>query len=262
MTHSKTLPQTIRQLLCILVAAVAAAGFAHAQQPTLRIATEGTYPPWSFKDADGKLQGWDVDIANALCEKMRARCEVVAQDWDGIIPGLVARKFDLIVASMAITEQRRQKVDFSDKYKDTISRFVAKKGTPADISPAALKGKAIGVQRGSIQASYLSQNYKEATLKFYDTPQAAELDLVAGRVDYILGNMVTYFVGFLKSPEAASFDFVGPDLKGGLLGDGNGIAVRKGDTAMVDSVNAALAAIRADGTYDRITAKYFPFKLM
>ncbi|MDM0032865.1 ABC transporter substrate-binding protein [Variovorax sp. J22P271] len=262
MTHSKTLPQLGRQLLCILVAAAATTGFAQAQQPNYRIATEGTYPPWSFKDADGKLQGWDVDIAHALCEKMKARCEIVAQDWDGIIPGLVARKFDIIVASMAITEQRRQRVDFSDKYKETISRFVAKKGTSADISPAALKGKTIGVQRGSIQAGYLTQNYKDSVLKFYDTPQAAELDLVAGRVDYILGNMVTYYVGFLKGPEAANFDFVGPDLKGGLLGDGNGIAVRKGDTAMVDNVNAALAAIRADGTYDRITAKYFPFKLM
>ena len=262
MTHSKTISQISRKLLGILVAAAAASCFAQAQQPSLRIATEGTYPPWSFKNAEGQLQGWDVDIANALCEKMKARCEIVAQDWDGIIPGLVARKFDIIVASMAITEQRRQRVDFSDKYKETISRFVAKKGTPADVAPAALKGKTIGVQRGSIQASYLTQNYKDSILKFYDTPQAAELDLVAGRVDYILGNMVTYHVGFLKGPEAANFDFVGPDLKGGLLGDGNGIAVRKGDTAMVDRVNAALAAIRADGTYDRITAKYFPFKLM
>lgn len=118
------------------------------------------------------------------------------------------------------------------------------------------------MQRGSIQAAYLSQNYKASDLKFYDTPQAAELDLVAGRVDYIFGNMVTYFIGFMKAPEAASFAFVGPELKGGLLGDGNGIAVRKGDTALLEKVNAALAAIRADGTYDRITAKYFPFKLM
>lgn len=180
MTHSKKLPQIGRQLLCILVAAAAASGFAQAQQPSLRIATEGTYPPWSFKSAEGQLQGWDVDIANALCEKMKARCEIVSQDWDGIIPGLVARKFDIIVASMAITEQRRQRVDFSDKYKETISRFVAKKGTPADVAPAALKGKTIGVQRGSIQASYLTQNYKDSILKFYDTPQAAELDLVAG----------------------------------------------------------------------------------
>jgi arginine/ornithine transport system substrate-binding protein len=231
-------------------------------QATYRIATEGTYPPWSFKDAHGVLQGWDVDIANALCEKMKARCEIVSQDWDGIIPVLMARKYDLIVASMAITEQRRQRVDFSDRYKETVSRFIAKKGTPSDVSPAALKGKTVGVQRGSIQAGYLAQAYKDADIKFYDTPQAAELDLVAGRVDYILGNMVTYYVGFMKTPEASGFAFTGPDLKGGLLGDGNGIAMRKGDAELMSRVNAALAAIRADGTYDRITAKYFPFKLM
>ncbi|MBS0341855.1 MAG: ABC transporter substrate-binding protein [Proteobacteria bacterium] len=245
----------------VFLSALLCSGLACAQA-SYRIATEGTYRPWSFKDEQGALQGWDVDIARALCERMKAQCEIVAQDWDGIIPGLMARKYDMIVASMAITDQRRQRVDFSDKYKDTVSRFVARKGTPQDVSPAALKGKAIGVQRGSIQANYLSQNYREADLKFYDTPQAAELDLVAGRVEYILGNMVTYYVGFMKTTDAKNFDFVGPDLKGGLLGDGNGIAVRKGDAELLAKVNAALAAIRADGTYDRITAKYFPFKLM
>ncbi|MET3515005.1 polar amino acid transport system substrate-binding protein/arginine/ornithine transport system substrate-binding protein [Pseudacidovorax sp. 1753] len=235
---------------------------ASSAQDSYRIATEGTYPPWSFKDARGELQGWDVDIAHALCEKMKAKCEIVAQDWDGILPGLLARKYDMIVASMAITEQRRQRVAFSDKYKETVSRFVARKGTSADVSPAALKGKSIGVQRGSIQAGYLSREYKNSDLRFYDTPQAAELDLVAGRVEYIFGNMVTYYVGFMKTPQAKDFDFVGPDLKGGLLGEGNGIALRKDDPQTLAKVNAALAAIRADGTYDRITAKYFPFKLM
>ncbi|MGJ7491434.1 transporter substrate-binding domain-containing protein [Variovorax sp. ZT4R33] len=231
-------------------------------QDSYRIATEGTYPPWSFKDAQGTLQGWDVDIANALCEKMKARCEIVAQDWDGMLPGLMSRKYDLIVASMAITEQRRQRVAFSTKYKETVSRFIARKDAPPDVSPEALKGKSIGVQRGSIQAGYLGHNYKNSELRFYDTPQAAELDLVAGRVEYIFGNMVTYFVGFMKTTDAQNFAFIGPELKGGLLGEGNGIAVRKDDAQTLSKVNAALDAIRADGTYDRITAKYFPFKLM
>lgn len=250
-----------RPLVSLLLACGLWAGAAQAQE-SFRIATEGTYPPWSFKDAQGTLQGWDVDIARALCEKMQARCEIVAQDWDGILPGLLTRKYDMIVASMAITEQRRQRVAFSDKYKETVSRFVARQGTSPDVSPIALKGKSIGVQRGSIQAGYLSHAYSASDLRFYDTPQAAELDLVAGRVDYIFGNMVTYHVGFMKTPQAKDFAFVGPDLKGGLLGEGNGIAVRKDDPQTLAKVNAALAAIRADGTYDRITAKYFPFKLM
>lgn len=251
----------LRSIIFVAVSTCLWAGPSYAQG-THRVATEGSYPPWSFRDTDGVLRGWDVDIANALCERMKLRCEIVAQDWDGIIPGLLARKYDLIVASMAITEQRRQRVAFSTKYKETISRFIAKKGTPADVSPAALKGKVLGVQRGSIQAAYLSQNYPHSDLKFYDTAQAAELDLVAGRVDYILGNMVTYHVGFLKMPAAGAFTFVGPNLTGGLLGEGNAIAVRKDDTELLARVNAALDALRADGTYDRITAKYFPFKLM
>lgn len=250
-----------RRTICLALSSCLWIGHALAQG-SYRIATEGSYPPWSFKDAQGVLQGWDVDIANALCEKMRAKCEIVAQDWDGIIPGLIARKYDMIVASMAITPQRRERVAFSAKYKDTVSRFIARKGTGPEVSPAALKGRRIGVQRGSVQAAYLAQNYRDSDLKFYDTPQAAELDLVAGRVEYILGNMVTYHVGFLKTPEAKDFAFVGPDLKGGLLGEGNAIAVRKDDGHTLARVNAALEAIRADGTYDRITAKYFPFKLM
>lgn len=237
-------------------------GSAAGAQPVLRIATEGTYPPWSFKDAQGRLQGWDVDIAQALCERMQRRCEIVAQDWDGIIPGLLAHKYDAIVASMAMTEQRRQRVDFTRKYKNTVSRFVARRGTPQDVSPDALKARIIGVQRGSIQASYLAAHYKAAILKLYDTPQAAELDLLAGRVDYIFGNMVTYHVGFLRQPQARDFGFVGPELHGGLLGEGNAIAVRKNSPELLARLNEALVGIIADGTYDRITARYFPFKLM
>jgi arginine/ornithine transport system substrate-binding protein len=261
MRFHASLPGLLRRPLCLALSSCLCMAAANAEG-SYRIATEGAYPPWSFKDSQGMLQGWDVDIARALCEKMKARCEIVAQDWDGIIPGLVARKYDMIVASMAITPQRRERVAFSAKYKDTISRFVARQGTPPDVSPAALKGKTIGVQRGSVQAAYLAQNYQAANLKFYDTPQAAELDLVAGRVEYILGNMVTYHVGFLKTREAKDFAFVGPELKGGILGEGNGIAVRKDDGQTLARINAALEAIRADGTYDRITAKYFPFKLM
>ena len=261
MSRSNLHLSTSLRCSAVAIALLASSAVVHAQG-AYKIATEGTYAPWSYKNAKGELEGWDVDIAKALCEKMQASCEIVAQDWDGIIPGLLARKYDMIVASMAVTEQRQKRVDFSIKYKNIISRFVAKKGTPADISPAALKGKAIGVQRGSIQAAYLAKNYADSQIKIYDTTQAAELDLVAGRVDYIVGNMVTYHMGFLKTPEAQNFEFLGPELTGGMLGDGNAIAVRKGDQKALKQVNDALQAIMDDGTYDRITAKYFPFKLM
>jgi polar amino acid transport system substrate-binding protein/arginine/ornithine transport system substrate-binding protein len=250
-------------VVALLAAAMVAPGIVHAQTSMLRIATEGTYPPWSYKDAQGQLLGWDVEIAKALCDRMKLQCEIVAQDWDGIIPGLTAKKYDAIVASMGMTEARKQRVAFTDKYKEVVSRFVARKGPVKDLSPEVLKGKKIGVQRGSIQAPFLEQNFgKIADIRLYDTPQAAELDLIAGRVDLIFGNMVTYYVGFFKQPEAKDFEFVGPEFKGGLLGDGAGIALRKEDAELVARFNKALAEIRADGTYDRITAKYFPFKLI
>ena len=256
---------SLQSIVAVVVVAVCAAVMApsFAQSTKLKIATEGTYPPWSYKDAQGRLLGWDVDIAAALCEKMSVQCEVMAQDWDGIIPGLNAKKYDAIVASMGMTEARKQRVAFTDKYKDVVSKFVARKGTVKDTSPEALKGKTIGVQRGSIQAPYLEKNYgATSTIKLYDTTQAPELDLVAGRVDLIFGNMLTYHTGFMKQAEAKDFEFVGPEHKGGQLGEGAGIALRKEDTELLARFNKALAEIRADGTYDRITAKYFPFKLM
>jgi polar amino acid transport system substrate-binding protein/arginine/ornithine transport system substrate-binding protein len=242
---------------------LACAGVAFAQEK-LRIATEGAYPPWSFVDAQGKLQGWDVDVANALCSRMKIQCEIMAQDWDGIIPSLLAKKYDVIVASMAMTPARRERVAFSDKYKDVISQFVTRKGTVTDTSPSGLKGKRIGVQRGSAQHKWLEvEGYdKSADLKLYEKTTDAELDLVAGRVDAIIGNKLTMYVGFFKKPEAKDFDYVGPELKGGVFGDGAGIALRKEDTALVQRVNKALQEIRADGTYETISRKYFPFKLL
>jgi lysine-arginine-ornithine-binding protein len=235
-----------------------------AQPGKMKIATEGTYFPWSFKDTQGKLQGWDVEIAYALCERMKVECEVSGQDWDGIIPGLLAKKYDAIIASMSMTPKRREQVDFTDKYKDVVSSFVARKGTIPDTSADGMKGKRIGVQRGSSQHQWLQANgfEKTATLVLYDTTQQPELDLISGRVDTIIGNKATYFTGFLKRPEAKEFDYVGPELKGGVLGEGAGIAVRKGDDALRDRFNKAIVEIRADGTYDRITKKYFPFPLM
>jgi lysine-arginine-ornithine-binding protein len=237
---------------------------AAAQTPKLKIATEGTYAPWSFKDAHGKLQGWDVEIAYALCDKMKVECEVFGQDWDGIIPGLQAKKYDAIVASMSMTPKRREQVDFTDKYKDVISTFVARKGSIADTSAEGMKGKRIGVQRGSSQHQWLQQSgyEKSATLVLYDTTQQPELDLVSGRVDAIIGNKATYYTGFFKRPESNAFDYVGPPLRGGVLGEGAGIAVRKGDDALRERFNKAIVEIRADGTYDRISKKYFPFALM
>ena len=249
--------------LTIFLFLFAATGVAHAQDK-LRIATEGAYPPWNFQDAQGQLQGWDIDIANAVCAKMKVQCEIIAQEWDGIIPSLLAKKYDLIVASMAMTPARRERVAFSDKYKDTISQFVVRKGAVTGIKPSDFKGKRIGVQRGASQHKWLeTEGYdKTAELKLYDKTTDVELDLLSGRIDAMIGNKATYFTGFFKKPEAKDFEFIGPDLAGGMLGEGSAIALRKEDVALLARVNKALAEIRADGSYDTISRKYFPFKLM
>jgi polar amino acid transport system substrate-binding protein/arginine/ornithine transport system substrate-binding protein len=247
-----------------LTASIVAFGILSTQAMArdLRIATEGTYAPWSFVDANGKLTGWDVDIANALCDEMKVKCEILAQEWDGIIPGLNAKKYDMIVASMGVTEQRKKQVAFTKKYKNTESQFAAKKGTFPDTSPAALKGQRIGVQRGSIQDSFLTQNYPDSVIVRYDKTSDPEMDLLVGRVDLLFANRVTSLVGFLTKPDAKDFGLVGQTYSGGVLGDGNAIALRKDDTELLKEVNAALDAIMANGTYDKITAKYFKFKLM
>ena len=233
-----------------------------ASAQDLKIATEGTYAPWSFVDQSGKLTGWDVDIANALCDEMKVKCEIVAQEWDGIIPGLNAKKYDMIVASMGVTEKRKQQVAFSKKYKNTSSQFVAPKGSITDTSPAGMAGKRIGVQRGSIQDNFLTETYKDSEIVRYDKTTDVELDLMSGRVDALLANKVTSMLGFLTKPEAANLELVGEEYSGGLLGEGNAIALRKEDTELLNKVNAALDAIIANGKYEEVTKKYFNFKLL
>jgi polar amino acid transport system substrate-binding protein len=222
----------------------------------LRIGTEGAYPPFNQIDATGKVIGFDVDIAMALCEEMQADCTIVTQDWDGIIPGLLAKKYDAIVASMSITEEREQAVAFTDPYYSNKLRFVAPIGSSLD--PKDLKGKVIGAQRATVSAIYLEDNYKDIVdIKLYDTQENAYLDLESGRVDGILADMlVTY--GWLEKGAKERFDFVGDPLN---IDDRIGIAVRKQDTELVERLNKAIAAIRADGTYEKINAKYFPFDI-
>jgi arginine/ornithine transport system substrate-binding protein len=229
----------------------------------VKIATEGAYPPFNFVDTEGKLQGFDVDIANALCEKMQAKCEVVAQAWDGIIPGLLEKKYDAIVASMSITEERKQKVDFTGKYYQTPAKFVTKKGAGIDISKDGLKGKTIGVQVSTIHENFVRDNFGDvATIKTYDTQENANLDLAAGRLDAILADSVALDEGFLKTDAGKDFEFVGPDFTDKKwFGEGAGIAVRKEDPQLRDALNAAIDAIRQDGTYKKLNDKYFKFDI-
>lgn len=233
---------------------------AHAED-TIKIATEGVYPPFNYVEG-GKLTGFDVDIANALCEKAKLKCEIVTQEWDGMIPALVAHKFDAIVASMNITEERKKKIDFTAKYYDTPAKFMAPKDAKVtDISPTALAGKTIGVQGSTTQQNFLEAKYKDSTIKTYTTVDDASADLAAGRLHVVLSDKILLDEWLKKSSDGSCCELVGDDLRDPLFGAGKGVGVRKEDTALREKLDAALKEILADGTYKTINAKYFPFSI-
>jgi arginine/ornithine transport system substrate-binding protein len=234
---------------------------ANAQEAKkIRIGVEGAYPPFSQIDTDGKLKGFDIDIANALCGEMKVECVMLQQEFDGMIPGLLSRKLDAVVASMSITEERKKSVDFSDKYYQTPARFVAKADSKLDVSAAGLKGKRIGVQRTTTHDRFATATFKQSEIVRYAKQDDAFLDLAAGRLDGALVDLMAANAGFLKTSAGKGFAFIGPiytDPK--FFGAGAGIAVRKSDTALRDRLNAAIKAIRANGTYKKIQDKYFDF---
>ncbi len=230
---------------------------------TIRVGVEGAYPPFSFVTPDGKLDGFDIDIAKAVVKAAGAKIVLVAQDWDGIIPALLARKYDCIVASMSITDERKKKVAFTHKYYQTPAKFVVRKGTMKEFSRTALKGKSVGVQRATIHDKYLTDNYgNEVKVKRYGSQDEVYLDIQAGRIDLFLADSVAASEGFLNKPEGKDFEFIGPDLTDPKwFGEGAGIACRKQDKDLVNLLNAAIDKIRANGTYKKIQDKYFNFNV-
>ncbi|MNE37817.1 ABC transporter arginine-binding protein 1 precursor [compost metagenome] len=199
-----------------------------------------------------------MDIANALCAKMQVECEVVTSDWDGIIPALNAKKFDFIAASMSITDERKQAVDFTDPYYTNKLQFIAPKGAEFKTDENSLKGKVIGAQRATIAGTWLEDNLGDVVqVKLYDTQENAYLDLAAGRVDGVLADKLVNWE-WLKSEPGQGFEFKGEPV---YDNDKIGIALRKGDDALREKLNVALQAMVADGTYQQINDKYFPFSI-
>jgi polar amino acid transport system substrate-binding protein len=223
------------------------------------IGTEGAYPPFNNLESDGSLTGFDIDIAKALCEEMKAECTFVTQDWDGIIPALIAKKFDAIVASMSITEERKQQVDFSKKYYNTPPAIVVPKDSDIkDATPEALAGKTLGAQGSTTHSNYAEAHMKDSEVKLYPTADEYKLDLGNGRIDAAIDDVVV-LSEWLKTEDGACCKLLGTlPIDPVINGEGAGIAVRKGDP-LADKFTQAIAAIRKSGKYQEINAKYFPF---
>lgn len=221
----------------------------------LIIASEGGYPPFNYVDSNNKLIGFDLDIGEAICQKMQVTCKVVAQDWDGLIPGLLANKFDAVIASMAPTPERQKIVDFTNRYyTTTLAVAVPKSSTIKDLSPQAFKGKKIGAQAGTAQAMYAEDKYVPAgaILKVYPTAVEANSDFKDGRLDAVIQDKFP-LVDWLKHDGSACCK---------LLGEEEGtsqpiaIAIRKNSSQLKERINKALDEIRADGTYKKLEEKY------
>ena len=227
----------------------------------IRVGVEGAYPPFSAVAPDGTLEGFDIDITYALCEEIGAYCVLVPQDWDGIIPALLARKYDAIIASMSITEERKKKVAFSEKYYNTPAKFARKKGSGISISKAGLKGKTVGVQRATTHDNFITAEFGDSVeIKRYGTQDEAYLDAISGRVDLLLADSIAMDDGFLKTDKGKGWEFVGPgysDPK--YFGVGAGIAVRKSDGELAKLFSLAIKVIRSNGVYHMINGKYFAF---
>ena len=254
-------PVLARMVGALLAATLWLPTAAHAADPgKLRIGVEGAYPPFSAVTPSGALEGFDIDIARALCAQMQVQCTLVQQDFDGMIPALQARKFDAIVASMAITAERKKQVAFSERYYNTPARFIARAGSALVVSPEGLAGKKIGVQRSTVHDRFATDTFKAAQIVRYTKQDEVFLDLAAGRIDATLQDSVAADAGFLKTPRGKGYAFVGPSYNDpAIFGEGSGIAVRKHDTALQARLNAAIQAIRADGTYKKLQDKYFDF---
>ena len=265
----------------LAAAALALAPAAFAKDwKTVVIGMEGAYDPWNLTDSSGKIVGFEVDLADDLCKRAGVECKIIAQDWDGMIPGLKAGKFDVIMDGMSITDERKKEIDFSNPYAASPAGFMAPKdsalaklsdsgkvfnidkdpvGGEAAIKQiqAALKGKTVGVQVSTTHANFADKYLKSvATVKEYKTTDDRDLDLKSGRIDAVLDDYPTVAAAVAK-PDAKDFAIVGPEFTGGPFGVGEGMGIRKSDADLTAKFNKALAAAFADGSVRKYSMKWF-----
>ncbi|RKP50784.1 ABC transporter substrate-binding protein [Trinickia fusca] len=247
--------------LCIALVAVAASVSAK-DWSTIRFGVDASYPPFESKNTSGQVVGFDIDLGNEICKRLNAKCVWVENDFDGMIPALKAKKFDGVLSSMSMTPQREEQIAFSSRLFKTPTRLVAKQGSTILPTAESLKGKAVGVEQGTIQETYAKAYWEPKGVKIvpYQNQDQVYTDLISGRLDASLQDAVEADVGFLKTPRGAGFQFAGNEINDPkTLGNGAGIGLRKEDTDLKANIDRAIAEMIKDGTYQKIEKKYFDF---
>ncbi|MCP4405279.1 MAG: transporter substrate-binding domain-containing protein [bacterium] len=259
-----------KQLLaCVSVSVFVIMIVSSASAEKLRAGTECTYAPFNYRTADGQLTGYDIDVAKGVGELIGAEIEFVCQKWDGMIPALLANKFDLIVASMSITEKRKEKIDFSAPYRISVGRFIGKKdgglklfNPDGSVNPANFKGIKVGVDRASTYDNWIQAKVPDADVLRYDSTDSMYLDLENGRLDVMMTNPMKGYLRFLSKPSGTQFEFISPALsEEKFFGIGVGIGLRKGNEALVKRMNDALKTLIENGSLEKYSLKYFPFAI-
>lgn len=244
----------MKKTIIIVVSILLSLPFPIFAQDSIRIATEGAYPPFNSMTANGELVGFDVDIARALCDEMNRECEIIAQDWDGIIPSLINNKYDAVVASMSITEERLEIIDFTDPYYSNFLSIVGK--TSAGLTLADLDTRFIGAQRSTIGAQWVEDRFgRRGSVRLYDSTPSGFFDLEAGRIDAFICDFAVALEWLKERPELG---YVEERLD---FDDDVGIGLRKDEVELKAAFNTALREIRENGTYQLINDKYFTFDI-
>ncbi len=260
----------MRILKSLVIGAVAlSAASAVSAQDTLRVGMECTYAPFNYRTADGELAGYDVDVANGVAEIMGVELEFVCQQWDGMIPALLANKFDLIVASMSITDARLEKIDFSGPYRDSVGRLIAANGRDlglfdeaGDPIAASFDGLRVGLERASTYENWFNAKLPGAEIVLYDGSEPLYLDLANGRVDMIMTNPMKAQERFLDGDAGADFEFVSPAISEvEFFGVGVGIGLRQGQEELRDELSAAIRELVDNGSLTEYALKIFPFPI-
>jgi len=245
-------------------AAAPAAAEPASQWPELRVAVDATYKPFTYKTESGELAGFDVDVARALCDELRSECVFVEQAWDGMIPGLQAKKYDVIISSMSITDERKQVVDFTGKYYSTPSCVVVKSALNLGADAANFEGKKLGVLKASTQEKYAIGELQPAgaTIVPYDAQDQVYLDIKSGRLDGTVADVVEVNGGFLSTPDGKEYACSGGripvEFDAKYFGIGMGVALRKEDPLLRDALDAAINTIRDNGKWKELADKHVP----
>ena len=228
----------------------------------ITIATEGAFPPFNYLDRKGMPAGFEMELAQEACQRIKAECEFVALKWDELIPGLLDKKFDIIMSSMEVTRERRQRMGLSRRYYLSPGAFIAPKGAPYDGPPSLLRNKRIGIQKDSMHADWADKSFRRsAQLKRYASVQEALAGLANDEVDAVFGDKAQLWL-WSQKPEGKCCELVGQDIKDTqTLGVGVAAGLRKEDGKLREAFNKALGEMMTDGTYKKLNDKYFPFAL-